>query len=69
MLALIAHHMGGADGWFPSIEVNERPFPDGPLEHVLVTLVTVVVVSLVCYGAFALVRDVSRWRKGSPQTR
>lgn len=66
MTPVFAHHMGGEDGWFPSIEVNEKPFPDGPTEHAIVFGVTVVGLMLMGYGAFALVRDLLRWRRGRP---
>jgi hypothetical protein len=40
------------------IEINERPFPDGMVDHLLMLLAAV----LMAYGMFAMVRDLLRWR-------
>jgi hypothetical protein len=60
---LLGHHAKSMLGL--EIEINDKPFPDGPTEHVIVLGVLIVVLVLSCYGAFALVRDVRRWRKGA----
>ena len=56
---LFGHH---AEGYFV-VEVMGRDFPDGPTEHALAFGVSAVVLVLVAYGAFALVRDLIRWRR------
>jgi hypothetical protein len=40
-------------------EINEQPFPDGMLDHAIVLATGL----LLLYGAFALVRDLLRWRR------
>jgi hypothetical protein len=56
---LLGHH---AEGYF-TIEILGRDFPDGPMEHALGFGISAVVLVLVVYGAFALVRDLIRWRR------
>ena len=59
---LLAHH---AKSWFGvEFEVNGEPFPDGMFDHA----VALVLVLLVAYGLFALVRDALRWRRGRAAT-
>jgi hypothetical protein len=48
---------------FLEIEIMGREFPDGPTEHYLAFALTVVVLGLMIYGAYALVRDLVAWRK------
>ena len=57
-MGLFGHH---TEGYF-EMEILGKPFPDGPTEHVIALAVTVVAVMLMAYGAFALIRDVLRWR-------
>jgi hypothetical protein len=63
-MALFAHH---AQGFLESIgldiDVNGKPFPDGPAEHVIALVVLLVMLGLMSYGAYALVRDYRRWRR------
>jgi hypothetical protein len=55
-MGLFAHH---AKSWFGlEIEINDQPFPDGMFDHALVLAAGV----LMAYGAFALLRDLIRWR-------
>ncbi|MCI0456217.1 MAG: hypothetical protein L0Z62_04455 [Gemmataceae bacterium] len=52
-----AHH---TKSWFGlEIEINEQPFPDGMFDHAVLLGGMV----LMAYGAFALLRDVVRWRR------
>ena len=51
---LFAHHTKSYLGI--GIEINDRPFPDGMIDHVLVLTVAVLVV----YGFFAISRDLLR---------
>lgn len=60
-MILFGHHAKNMLGL--EIEINEQPFPDGPTEHVIVLGVLVVVLVLMSYGAYAMVRDFRRWRK------
>lgn len=62
-MILFAHHAKSMLGL--EIEINDQPFPDGPTEHVIVLVVLVVVLLLTSYGAFALVRDLLRWRRAT----
>jgi hypothetical protein len=62
-MLLFGHHTKGMLGL--EIEINDQPFPDGPTEHVIVLVVLAVVLVLCSYGAYALVRDVWRWRRGA----
>jgi hypothetical protein len=53
---LFAHHVG--------VEVMGREFaPETTGEHLLFFGVTLVVVALMAYGAYAMVRDFRRWRR------
>jgi hypothetical protein len=57
MYVLLAHHTKSYLGL--EIEVNDHPFPDGMIDHVLFFAGVVVM----AYGAFAIVRDLYRlWR-------
>ena len=57
MYVLLAHHTKSYLGL--EIEVNDHPFPDGMIDHVLFFAGVVVM----AYGAFAIVRDILRlWR-------
>jgi hypothetical protein len=56
-MALFAHHTKSYLGL--EIDINDRPFPDGMVDHALALAVVV----LLAYGAFALVRDLLRWRQ------
>ncbi len=60
-MILFGHHAKSMLGL--EIEINEQPFPDGPTEHVIVLAVLVVVLVLMSYGAYAMVRDARRWWK------
>jgi len=60
-MSLFAHHAKSMLGL--EIEINDQPFPDGPTEHIVVLVVLVLIVVLSSYGAFALIRDVLRWRR------
>jgi hypothetical protein len=60
-MTLFGHHTQG----FLEIEIMGRSFPDGPTEHYLAFGGTVVVLLLMGYGAYALVRDFLGWRKKS----
>lgn len=53
---LFGHHIG--------VEIMGREFsPETPMEHVIMFGITGVVLLLMSYGAYALVRDVRRWRQ------
>jgi hypothetical protein len=52
---LFAHHTKSYLGL--DIEINDRPFPDGMIDHVLVLMLAVLVV----YGCFAILRDLLHW--------
>jgi hypothetical protein len=41
------------------VDINGHPFPDGPFDHALF----LGAVLLAAYGAFALGRDLLRWRR------
>jgi hypothetical protein len=56
-MALFAHHTEA----FFKIEIMGRDYPDGMAEHVILFGLTALVVVLVCYGAYAAVRDCRRW--------
>ena len=56
-MALFAHHAKSYLGL--EIDINDRPFPDGMVDHAL----ALAAVLLLAYGAFALVRDLLRWRQ------
>jgi hypothetical protein len=57
---LFAHHTKSYLGI--EFEINGRPFPDGMIDHLLVSMVAVLVV----YGSFAILRDLLRcWRPRS----
>jgi hypothetical protein len=55
-MMLFAHHTKSYLGI--GIEINDRPFPDGMIDHLLVFMAAV----LMAYGIFAVVRDLLRWR-------
>jgi hypothetical protein len=58
MHVLLAHH---TRSWFGlEIEINDQPFPNGMFDHALVLVATL----LMLYGAFAVLRDLVRWRRG-----
>ena len=52
---LFAHHTKSYLGI--GIEINDRPFPDGMIDHLLFFLAA----ALMVYGIFAVVRDLTRW--------
>jgi hypothetical protein len=55
-MGLFAHHIG--------VEILGREFsPETPMEHAMVFGATGLVLGLMIYGAYALVRDISRWRQ------
>jgi hypothetical protein len=62
-MILLAHHAKSMLGL--EIEINDQPFPDGPTEHVIVFAVMALVLALSSYGAYAMVRDVLRWRRAA----
>ena len=59
-MSLFGHH---AKGFLQSIgldiDINDNPWPDTATEHVVAT----VLLLLLAYGAFAIVRDLFRWRR------
>ena len=59
---LFAHHTKSYLGI--GIEINDRPFPDGMIDHMLVLMVAVLVV----YGSFAILRDLLRWLRPRSRT-
>jgi hypothetical protein len=56
-MALFAHHTEA----FFKVEIMGRDYPDGMAEHVIMFGLTAVLLVLVCYGAYAAVRDCRRW--------
>jgi hypothetical protein len=52
---LFAHHTKSYLGI--GIEINDRPFPDGMIDHLLFFMAA----ALIAYGMFAIVRDSLRW--------
>ena len=69
-MALLGHHMNSfLEKMGLDIDVNGKPFPDGPTEHVIVLVVTLVIVGLMGYGAFAAVRDMLRWQRRRKEVR
>ena len=58
-MTLLAHHTHG----FLEVEILGHPFPDGPTEHVLALAITGIALALMIYGAYALLRDLGRWRR------
>lgn len=55
-MVLFGHHMG--------VELFGREFaPETPLEHAVAFGLAAVVLTLMSYGAYALVRDLRRWRQ------
>jgi hypothetical protein len=54
---LLGHHMNA----LVEIEIMGQPFPTGPMEHGIAFGVTTLALLLIVYGAYAGVRDVSRW--------
>lgn len=54
---LLAHHVG--------VELFGKEFaPQTPMEHALALAITIVVLGLMGYGAYAAIRDFRRWRAG-----
>ncbi len=71
-MGLFGHHATGVMKSIGlEIEVNDKPFPDGPTEHVVVLVVLVFMLILMSYGVFAIIRDLVRLgrRKQEPITR
>jgi hypothetical protein len=58
-MALFGHHTEG----FLEIELFGQPFPDGPTEHAIAFAGGALALVLMAYGAYALIRDLLRWRK------
>lgn len=58
-MPVLAHHAHG----FLEVEIMGHPFPDGPTEHVLAFGFTGLAFVLMAYGAYALTRDLVRWRR------
>jgi hypothetical protein len=56
-MALFAHHAKSYLGL--DIEINDRPFPDGMVDHALAFGAALVL----AYGVYALIRDLLRWRQ------
>jgi hypothetical protein len=56
-MVVFGHH---ADGFF-QMEIMGREFPNGMTEHALAFGATAVVLALVAYGAYAVLRDARRW--------
>ena len=55
-MPLFGHHIG--------VEFFGHEFsPETPMEHVMVFGITAVVFALMAYGAYAALRDLSRWRQ------
>ena len=62
-MGLFAHHMNG----FVDIEIMGYELtPEGPTEHVIAAVIVTVMALLMAYGAYALVRDLFRWRRREP---
>ena len=59
MLPLLGHHLHG----YFEVEILGHPFPDGPTEHAIAFGGSAVVLVLMLYGLYAMVRDVLRWRQ------
>jgi hypothetical protein len=60
-MSLFGHHMQG----YIDIEIMGHELtPDGPTEHVIALVLVATMTLLMAYGAFALVRDFLRWRRG-----
>jgi hypothetical protein len=60
MTGLFGHHAKG----ILEIEVMGHDLgPDGPMEHVIALIITLIVVGLMSYGLYAAVRDWLRWRQ------
>jgi hypothetical protein len=58
-MIVFGHH---TEGIF-QVEILGREFPNGMTEHVLAFGATAVVVALLAYGAWAVVRDTRLWVK------
>jgi hypothetical protein len=54
-MILFAHHTKSYLGI--GIEINDRPFPDGMIDHLLFFMAA----ALMAYGIFAIIRDSLRW--------
>lgn len=51
---MFAHHIG--------VEILGREYsPETPMQHVVVGVVSLAVLALIVYGAYAAVRDIRRW--------
>ena len=55
-----AHHTHGI---FEMEVMGYDLTPDGPTEHAIAAVVVSVLAVFIVYGAYALVRDVLRWRR------
>ncbi len=61
-MSLFAHHMKG----FIDLEIMGYELtPEGTTEHIIAAVVVGVIAVLMAYGAFALIRDLLRWRRGA----
>jgi hypothetical protein len=56
-MVVFGHH---TDGFF-QMEIMGREFPTGMTEHGLAFAATALVLGLVAYGAYAVLRDTRRW--------
>jgi hypothetical protein len=51
--------------WAHHIDINlfgTELSPETPMEHAVFFAVTTVALGLMCYGAYAVLRDLRRWR-------
>jgi hypothetical protein len=63
-MALFGHHMKGIiDLEIMGYELT----PDGPTEHAIALAIVAVMTVLMGYGAYALIRDVVRWRRAKSE--
>jgi hypothetical protein len=63
-MGLFAHH---ASGYFELEILGHDLTPYTPLEHAVAFTVTGLVLLLMVYGVYALVRDLLRWRRPAAQ--
>jgi hypothetical protein len=61
-MSLFAHHMKG----FIDLEIMGYELtPEGTTEHIIAAAIVGVMAVLMAYGAYALIRDMIRWRRRS----
>lgn len=59
-MRLWAHHMEDLGGGINIFGTNLTP--ETPMEHAVFFAIVTVVLGLMCYGAYAALRDLRRWR-------